>query len=69
MTENLDLAHLSVSDREQLEEMNDDRYSALSASTTLANESHEAAVRDLDQLEQLVMEEDEANTLDGTAFE
>jgi hypothetical protein len=53
MTEVLDLAHLSITDRVQPEEMKDDRDAALSASTTLANESHEATVGDLDQLKQL----------------
>src|SRR5262249_25958354 len=44
MTENLDLAHLSISDRVQREVMKDDRDAALSASTTLANESRDATV-------------------------
>jgi hypothetical protein len=58
MTEILDLAHLSISDREQPEEMKDDRDAAVSASSILANESHDATVRRLDQLEQLVDEVD-----------
>ena len=58
MAEKLDLAHLSTPDREQLEEMNDDGDAALSASATLANESHDATVRRLGQLKQLVDEVD-----------
>ena len=58
MTEVLDLARLSISDRVQREVMDDDRDAALSASTTLANESHDATVRRLGQLEQLVDEVD-----------
>jgi hypothetical protein len=54
MTEVLDLARLFISDRVQREVMNDDRDAALSASRTMANESHHATVRHLDQLKQLV---------------
>jgi hypothetical protein len=41
MPEVLDLAHISISDRAQLEEVDDDRDAALSASATLANESQD----------------------------
>jgi hypothetical protein len=58
MPEILDLAHLPIPDRAQLEEMNGDRDAALSASTTLANESHGATVRHLDQFDQLLDEVD-----------
>ena len=53
MTEILDLASLPISDREQLEEMHDDRDAALSASTTQSNESHDATARHLDHFKQL----------------
>ena len=53
MTEKLDLAHLSISDRVQREEMNDDRDAALSASATLTNESQDPTVRHVDHFKQL----------------
>src|SRR5262249_51489539 len=56
VTEILDLVHLSISDRVQHEEMNDDRDAALSASSTLANESHDATIRHLDYFKQLLDE-------------
>ena len=58
MPEILDLAHLPIPDRAQLEEMNGDRDAALSASTTLANESHDATVPHLDHFKQLPDEVD-----------
>src|SRR6516164_4617973 len=58
MTEKLHLAHLSISDRVQREVMKDDRDAALSASTTHANESHDATIRHLDHFKQLRDEAD-----------
>jgi hypothetical protein len=58
MTEIHDLANLSISDSPQREEMKDDRDAALSTSGTLAKESHNATVRHIDQLDQLVDEVD-----------
>jgi hypothetical protein len=54
MTEILDLARLSMSDRPQLEEMNGDRDTALSASATLANESQDPTARQIDHFKRLL---------------
>jgi hypothetical protein len=53
MAEVLDPADLSISDRAQLEEVDDDRDAALSASATLANESQDPTTRRIDQLKRL----------------
>ena len=58
MAEILDLAHLPISDRAQLEEVDDDRDATLSASATLANESQDLTARCLDQLKRLLDEVD-----------
>jgi hypothetical protein len=54
MAEVLDLAHLPISDREDLKEVDHDRDAAFPAPATLADENQDAIVRHLDELKWLV---------------
>lgn len=53
MTEELDLADLSISDRPELKEVDDDRDAALPPSATLADGSQDPIARRLDELKRL----------------
>jgi hypothetical protein len=53
MADVLQLAHPSTSDRDDLEEVGDERDAALSLSATLANQGHDATIWSLDELQRL----------------
>jgi len=56
MAEELDLAHLPVSDREDLKEVDHYRDAAFPPSATLANYAQDAPTRRLDELKRLLRE-------------
>jgi hypothetical protein len=53
MADVLQLAHPSTSDRDDLEEVDDERDAALPPSATLANQGHDATIWSLDELQRL----------------